>query len=130
MLTPEEKAALETLTMLATTPNHPLANATTLKDVESQIEKEYSNAHTDAVSFFKKFAEQNTKRLTQKIESSIEQHNQLETILRDRIKSLSDVKQTLEVLSQRQSNIETLQQNVEKLEEELQKRRDRLGSSY
>lgn len=129
-LTQEEKAALETLTVLASSPSHPLATATTLREVEVKIEREYSNAHSEAVNFFKKFAEQNTKRLSQKIESVIDQHSQLETVLRDRIKELSDVKQTLEVLSQRQENIEVLQHNVEKLEEELQKRRDRLEGSY
>lgn len=129
-LTPEEKAALETLTVLAASPSHPLATATTLREVETKIEREYANAHTEAVSFFRKFAEQNTKRLSQKIDGVIDQHTQLETILRDRIKELSDVKQTLELLSQRQENIEVLQHNVEKLEEELQKRRDRLQGSY
>lgn len=63
---------------------------------------------------FEKLASTNAAMVT-RLDSVFDKYNKVESELRERMRELMDVRQAVEIIGQRQENLEVVQANIEKL---------------
>jgi ACT domain-containing protein len=87
-----------------------------VKAVEDEISKKYYKTQHDTIKYFEELQIRN-EAISTKLDSILGMYTKIESTLKDKMVEMLDVKQTMEIISQRQENLEVVQRNIQKLDE-------------